>query len=122
MQHTHDIVVLGSGIAGSIAALVLKQIGLSTLVGLIGVAGSGAIGGHFSFWRGGLGVDGPIFTGGRLESQYRNRKAYWDETVASYKQTILLAFREDSPAGRNAAADGSALNAVPKKLMPIGAP
>jgi FADH2 O2-dependent halogenase len=32
MENNYDIVVLGSGIAGSIAALILKSIGLSTLV------------------------------------------------------------------------------------------
>ena len=43
-------------------------------------------------------MSGPIFTGGRLESVYRHRQAFWDETVAQYKQTILVAFRETSDA------------------------
>jgi multidrug efflux system outer membrane protein len=83
---------------GEAIANFYPKIGLSTLAGLLGIAGAGALNGHSGFWRGGLNTVGPIFTGGRLESEYRNRKAYWDETVAQYHQTILVAFRETSDA------------------------
>jgi multidrug efflux system outer membrane protein len=83
---------------GEAIANFYPKIGLSTLAGLIGIAGAGALDGHSGFFRGGLNIAGPIFTGGRLESEYRNRKAYWDETVAQYRQTILVAFRETSDA------------------------
>lgn len=83
---------------GEAIANFYPKIGLSTLAGLIGLAGAGALDGHSGFFRGGLNIAGPIFTGGRLESEYRNRKAYWDETVAQYRQTILVAFRETSDA------------------------
>lgn len=74
------------------------KIGLSALAGLVGIAGAGALDETSGFFRGGLNIAGPIFTGGRLESENRNRKAYWDETVAQYRQTILVAFRETSDA------------------------
>ena len=83
---------------GEAIANFYPRIGLSALAGLIGMGGAGALDGHSGFWRGGLNIAGPIFTGGRLESEYRNRKAYWDETVAQYRQTILTAFRETSDA------------------------
>ncbi|MGE5063251.1 MAG: efflux transporter outer membrane subunit [Myxococcales bacterium] len=83
---------------GEAIANFYPRIGLSALAGLIGIGGAGALDGHSGFWRGGLNIAGPIFTGGRLESEYRNRKAYWDETVAQYRQTILTAFRETSDA------------------------
>jgi multidrug efflux system outer membrane protein len=83
---------------GEAIANFYPSIGLSALAGLIGIGGAGALNGSSGFWRGGLNIAGPIFTGGRLESQYRNRKAYWDETVAQYRQTIIVAFRETSDA------------------------
>jgi multidrug efflux system outer membrane protein len=83
---------------GEAVANFYPRIGLSALAGLIGIGGAGALNGSSGFWRGGLNVAGPIFTGGRLESEYRNRKAYWDETVAQYRLTILTAFRETSDA------------------------
>ena len=43
-------------------------------------------------------VAGPIFEGGRLKSAYQAQQAYWDETIAQYKQTITVAFRETSDA------------------------
>ena len=83
---------------GEAIANFYPRIGLSALAGLVGIAGAGALDGNSGFWRGGLNIAGPIFTGGRLQSEYRNRKAYWDETVAQYRQTILVAFRETSDA------------------------
>jgi multidrug efflux system outer membrane protein len=72
-------------------------IGLSALVG----GQSINIGGTFhglSIWSAVLNMAGPIFTGGRLDAEYRARQAYWDETVAQYKKTILTAFEETSDA------------------------
>lgn len=83
---------------GEAIANFYPKIGLSALAGLVGLAGAGPLDGTSGFWRGGLNIAGPIFSGGRLESEYRNRKAYWDETVAQYRQTILVAFRETSDA------------------------
>jgi multidrug efflux system outer membrane protein len=83
---------------GEAIANFYPTIGLSALAGLIGIGGAGVLNGTSGFWRGGLNIAGPIFTGGRLQSQYRNRKAYWDETVAQYRQTIIVAFRETSDA------------------------
>jgi multidrug efflux system outer membrane protein len=52
----------------------------------------------FGVWSAGLSAAGPIFSGGRLESEYKNRQAYWDETVASYTKTVQVAFQETSDA------------------------
>ncbi|HYJ52232.1 MAG TPA: efflux transporter outer membrane subunit [Allosphingosinicella sp.] len=74
------------------------RIGLSSLLGAFGVDGDGNINGSFGVWNILGQLAGPIFTGGRLESQYDERKAFWDETIAQYRQTILVAFRETSDA------------------------
>jgi outer membrane protein, multidrug efflux system len=72
-------------------------VGLSTLTGGQGIGvGTGLHG--FGLWSLALNAAGPIFTGGRLEAIYHQRQAFWDETVAQYKQTVLVAFRETSDA------------------------
>ena len=73
------------------------KIGLNALVGGDGVTfGSGVQG--FGLWGLALSAAGPIFTGGRLQAEYHQRQAFWDETVAEYRKTILTAFRETSDA------------------------
>src|SRR5262249_4590201 len=49
-------------------------------------------------WNAGLTAAGPIFNGGRLQSIYEGRKAFWDETVAQYRKTVISAFQETSNA------------------------
>ena len=72
------------------------RIGLSALLGGQGVDIGSWQG--FGLWNLALGAAGPIYTGGRLQAVTRERQAYWDETVAQYKKTILAAFRETSDA------------------------
>jgi outer membrane protein, multidrug efflux system len=74
------------------------RIGLSALFGGIWVNAEHGIQGTFGIWNLGASLAGPIFTGGRLESIYEQRKAYWDESIASYRKTILGAFRETADA------------------------
>lgn len=82
---------------GAAVADYYPTIGLSALAGGEGVVvGSGVSG--FGVWAAALNAAGPIFTGGRLDAQYRERQAFWDETVAEYRKTILTAFQETSDA------------------------
>ncbi len=53
---------------------------------------------EFNIWSIGGSIAGPIFQGGRLKSAYHAQEAYWDQTIAQYKQTIVVAFRETSDA------------------------
>jgi multidrug efflux system outer membrane protein len=73
------------------------RVGLSALVGGVGVNRDGGFEG-FNTWNVALSATGPIFTGGRLRGVYEARRAFWDQTVAQYKQTVLVAFRETSDA------------------------
>ena len=52
----------------------------------------------FGLWNLALDAAGPIFTGGRLQAEYHQRQAFWDETIIEYKKTILTAFQETSDA------------------------
>jgi multidrug efflux system outer membrane protein len=73
------------------------KIGLGALAGGLGVYSSGNWHG-FGLWNAALSAAGPIFSGGRLDAVYRERQAYWDETVAQYKKTVQVAFQETSDA------------------------
>ena len=73
------------------------KIGLSAFIGGQGISiASGTTG--FGVWGAAANLAGPIFSGGKLEGIYHQRQAFWDETVAQYKQTILTAFHETSDA------------------------
>jgi multidrug efflux system outer membrane protein len=73
------------------------KIGLSTFIGGEGLAVTNTVQ-TFGIWNLALSAAGPIYSGGRLESVYRERQAFWDETVAQYKQKVLIAFQETSDA------------------------
>ena len=98
IRQAEQVMIQANAQVGAAIAAQYPKIGLSTLLGFIGVDGNGDLDGTFSLWRAGATLTGPIFTGGRLESAYRERQAFWDESVAQYKKTILVAFRETSDA------------------------
>ncbi len=52
----------------------------------------------FSIWNIAGGFAGPLFQGGRLIESYYAQQAFWNATIAQYKQTILVAFQEVSDA------------------------
>jgi multidrug efflux system outer membrane protein len=98
IRQAEQVMVGANADIGAAVANFYPRIGLSTLLGVIGIDAEGGVGGTFGFGRALGGLAGPIFTGGRLESVYQERKAFWDESVASYRKTILTAFRETSDA------------------------
>ncbi len=52
----------------------------------------------FSIWNIAGGFAGPLFQGGQLIESYYAQQAFWNGTIAQYKQTILVAFQEVSDA------------------------
>jgi outer membrane protein, multidrug efflux system len=52
----------------------------------------------FSVWNIVGNVSGPLFQGGKLLEQYEAQKAFWDEMIAQYQETVIQAFREVSDA------------------------
>lgn len=52
----------------------------------------------FSIWNIVGGFAGPLFQGGRLIESYYAQQAFWNGTIAEYKQTVLVAFQEVSDA------------------------
>ena len=49
-------------------------------------------------WNIGATMAGPIFQGGALRAQYRAAKASFDEALAAYQQSVLVAMQEVSDA------------------------
>jgi multidrug efflux system outer membrane protein len=82
---------------GEAIANFFPKIGISTLVGGQGLVTGGNWSG-FGVWSAALGAAGPIYSGGGLEGSYHQRQAFWDETIATYKQKVFVAFQETSDA------------------------
>jgi len=83
---------------GVAVANFFPRIGLSALYGTQSPETSGIFDNSFSVWRIAGGVAGPIFEGGRILENYQAQQAFWDGTIAQYKQTVLVSFREVSDA------------------------
>jgi outer membrane protein, multidrug efflux system len=83
---------------GVAVANFFPRIGLSALYGAQSPHIDELVDNSFSIWRIAGGVTGPLFQGGRLLESYRAQQAFWDATIAQYKQRILVAFREVSDA------------------------
>jgi len=82
---------------GEAIANFFPRIGLSMLAGGQGLVTGGNLSG-FGVWSAALGAAGPLYSGGGLEGSYHQRQAFWDETIATYKQKVLVAFQETSDA------------------------
>jgi multidrug efflux system outer membrane protein len=91
----HGMMSANAGIGVAVASF-FPRIGLAALYGGESDDIGNVLKDNFSIWNIAAGVSGPIFQGGRLIEQYRARKAFWDETIAAYRATIIRALREVS--------------------------
>jgi outer membrane protein, multidrug efflux system len=81
---------------GVAVANFFPTIGLSALFG--GQHVDAIVNNSFSVWGIAGDLTGPIFQGGRLRANYHKQQAFWDQTIAQYKKTIIVAFQETSDA------------------------
>jgi multidrug efflux system outer membrane protein len=93
----HDMMSANAEIGVAVANF-FPRIGLSALYGGESSDINNILKNNFSIWNIAGNVSGPIFQGGRLIEQYRERQAFWDETIAAYRGTIVQALREVSDA------------------------
>ena len=97
--HAAEEVMIGANAEVGVAvANFFPRIGLTALFGGQAPNAENTFDSNFSVWNIGAGVTGPIFQGGRLRATYHARQAFWDETIAQYKKTVLTAFQETSDA------------------------
>src|SRR5205814_410482 len=79
---------------GVAVANFFPTVGLSAMYGNAGSKIGNVFKNGASVWNIAANVSGPLFQGGRLIESYRAQQAFWDETIARYRATIVEAFRE----------------------------
>jgi multidrug efflux system outer membrane protein len=79
---------------GVAVANFFPMIGLSALYGGQDTKIGDVVTSSANVWNIAANVSGPIFQGGRLIQAYHAQQAFWDETIADYRATIVRAFRE----------------------------
>jgi multidrug efflux system outer membrane protein len=97
IQQSEQNMMAANAEIGVAMADYFPKIGLSSFLGAEGLAVADTVQ-TFGVWNLALSAAGPIYSGGRLEAAYRQRQAFWDETIAQYKQKVLAAFQETSDA------------------------
>jgi outer membrane protein, multidrug efflux system len=104
VQHRPDILAAEQTMIGANAEIgvavanFFPRVGLSTLFGAQAPHIDDVVDSSFNVWSIAGSVAGPIFEGGRILESYYAQQAFWDGTIAQYKQTVLVAFREVSDA------------------------
>ncbi len=98
IQQAEHVMIGANAEVGVAVANFYPTIGLGALFGTQAPETNDIFKSGFSIWSLGGSIAGPIFQGGRLESSYHAQQAFWDQTIAQYKQTITVAFRETSDA------------------------
>ena len=83
---------------GESTAEFFPRIGLTALLGKVSPELSAFTLGSANAWGIAATGTGPVFEGGRLVGQYRQAKAFRDETLLRYRQTALSALRDVSDA------------------------
>jgi multidrug efflux system outer membrane protein len=83
---------------GVAVANFFPRIGLGALFGGQGAHVEDIVNSNFNVWSIGAQIAGPIYQGGRLRANYHAQEAFWNQTIAEYKKTILTAFQETSNA------------------------
>ncbi len=97
MQAEQNMIGANAEIGVAVANF-FPRIGVSALYGGQSPEIGDVVNGSFSIWNIIGDISGPLFQGGRLVESYYAQQAYWDSTIAQYKQTVLVAFREVSDA------------------------
>jgi multidrug efflux system outer membrane protein len=98
IMQAEQVMIGANAEIGVAVANYFPRIGLSGLFGGQGVQVEDLFKSNFSIWSIAAGLTGPIFQGGRLRANVRAQEAFWDESIAQYKNTVTLAFRETSDA------------------------
>jgi multidrug efflux system outer membrane protein len=97
LQAEHTMVGANAEIGVAVANF-FPRIGIGALFGTQAPKVDDLFDKNFMVWQAAANVSGPLFQGGRLTSAYHAQQAFWDETIAEYKKTVVGAFREVSDA------------------------
>lgn len=100
LQSRPDIRAAEAELQAASAEIGVSEANLYPIFSLLGSAGLESIdASDFLKWENrvlsiGPSISAPIFQGGRLKANLRAAKSRYDEAIAKYKQTILIALRE----------------------------
>jgi multidrug efflux system outer membrane protein len=95
LQAEQNVIGANSEVGVAVANF-FPRIGLSALYGAQSQSINHILDDSFSIWNIAANLAGPIFQGGQILETYYAQQALWEGTVAQYKQTVLVAFREVS--------------------------
>ncbi|MFO1461096.1 MAG: efflux transporter outer membrane subunit [Verrucomicrobiota bacterium] len=95
---SEQLLIAANANVGANLAAMFPQFGLTAFLGKVSPELSAFTAGTANAWNVGATLAGPIFQGGQLRAQYRAAKAKFDESLASYEQSVLTAFQEVSNA------------------------
>lgn len=97
LQAEQNVIGANSQVGVAVANF-FPRIGLSALYGAQSLSINHILDDSFSIWNIAANLAGPIFQGGQILETYYAQQALWEGTIAQYKQTVLVAFREVSDA------------------------
>jgi multidrug efflux system outer membrane protein len=97
LQAEQNVIGANSQVGVAVANF-FPRIGLSALYGAQSPNMNHILDDSFSIWNIAANLAGPIFQGGQILEIYHAQQALWEGTIAQYKQTIIVAFREVSDA------------------------
>ena len=97
LQAEQNVIGANSQVGVAVANF-FPRIGLSALYGAQSPNMNHILDDSFSIWNIAANLAGPIFQGGQILETYHAQQALWKGTIAQYKQTIIVAFREVSDA------------------------
>jgi outer membrane protein, multidrug efflux system len=113
-----------NALIGVAKAAFFPSISLTGSAGQLSVSLGSLLSGQSFTWFFGPTVSLPVFEGGRLSADLKRARAAYDESVANYRQQVLVAFQEveDALAGLRilddqAAAQATAVQAAQKTLQ-----
>lgn len=112
IRRAEQMMISANAQVGVAAANYFPRIGIGAFFGGQNLNFENSINETFSVWNVAGVLAGPLFDGGRLDSEKANREAYWDEMVANYRKTILTAFKETSDVLYAQQASGERRNAL----------
>jgi len=115
LQRRPDIATAERQVAAANAQIGVARSAFYPIISLGGAGGvqssdiAKLLDGPSAIWSLGLSALEPIIAGGRNHARLDNTKAIYDEDVANYRETVLVAFQqvEDALAGLNALASAS---------------
>jgi multidrug efflux system outer membrane protein len=94
IRQAEQTMIAANAEVGVAVANFFPTVGLSAMYGQAGSKIKNVFKDGVSVWNIVANLSGPIFQGGRLYESYRTQQAFWDETIARYRGTIVEAFRE----------------------------